>query len=197
MAALLLYSEGAMSTEIKRKLFTVNDCYRMSEVGILSPNDRVELIRGDIVLMSPIGPRHGASVDAATRAFVRLAGEDAIVRVQGTVVLDDFCAPQPDLVLLRPRSDFYVGKNPASPDIVLIVEVADSSLEYDNTSKKELYAILGIHEYWVADLRNNLLHVYRDPAGDSYQTAQALRAGDSVAPQLLPQCRIRVDVLLP
>ena len=186
-----------MSTEIKRKLFTVNDCYRMSEVGILSPNDRVELIRGDIVIMSPIGPRHGASVDAANRAFVRLAGDDAIVRIQGTVVLDDFCAPQPDLVLLRPRSDFYSGKNPASPDIVLILEVSDSSLEYDRTTKKELYAILGIHEYWIADLQNNLLHVYRDPAGYSYQTEQQLRTGDSVFPQLLPQCRIRTDVLLP
>ena len=188
---------ASMSAPITRKLFTVDDCLRMEKAGILSANDRAELIRGEILLMSPIGPRHGAAVDGANRAMGRLAGDAAIVRVQGAVELDRFAAPQPDIVLLRPKEDLYVGKNPGSPDIFLIVEVADSSLEYDTTVKLELYAILGIPEYWVADLQHNRLLVYCQPAGESYQTVTELHRGDTVAPQLLPVCRIPVDVLLP
>ena len=186
-----------MSSEMQRKLFTANDCYRMAEAGILLPEDRVELIRGEILKMSPIGPRHGASVDGANRVLVRRAGNNAIVRVQGTVELDPFCAPEPDIVLLRPRADFYVGKNPAGADIILIVEVADSSLEYDTTVKVELYAILGVQEYWVADLRNDRLIAYSQPTEDRYQTIREFHCGDTVAPQLLPECRIKVAVLLP
>ena len=198
VAGLLRYPQRAlMSDKIQRKLFTANDCYRMSEAGILSPEDRVELIRGEILKLSPIGPRHGASVDGATRVMVRLAGDHAIVRVQGTVELDPFCAPQPDIVLLRPRDDFYVGKNPGGADIILIVEVADSSLEYDTTVKVELYAILGVQEYWVADLRNNRLIAYSQPVEDRYQTTREFHRDDTVAPQLLPKCRISVAVLLP
>lgn len=185
-----------MSAENRRKLFTFDDCIRMAEVGILSPADRVELIHGEILKMSPIGPRHGAAVDGTTRAMVQLAGDTAIVRVQGTVVLDQFCAPQPDIVLLRPKDDFYAGKNPGSPDILLIIEVADSSLEYDITVKLELYAILGIVEYWVADLPNNRLLVHSEPVGDSYRTVREFRRGDTIAPQLLPDCLIGVDILL-
>ena len=186
-----------MSDKIQRKLFTANDCYRMFDAGILLPEDRVELIRGEILKMSPIGSRHGASVDGATRVMVRRAGDHAIVRVQGTVELDQFCAPQPDVVLLRPRDDFYVGKNPGGADIFLIIEVADSSLEYDTTVKVELYAILGVQEYLVADLQNNRLIAYSQPAEDRYQTIREFHRGDTAAPQLLPECAIKVAVLLP
>ena len=186
-----------MSDKIQRKLFTADDCYRMSDAGILLPEDRVELIWGEILKMSPIGSRHGASVDGTTRMMVRLAGDNAIVRVQGTVELDKFCAPQPDVVLLRPRDDFYVRKNPAGPDIFLVIEVADSSLEYDTTVKVELYAILGVQEYWVADLRNDRLIVYSQPAEDRYDSVREFPRGETVAPQLLPECTIEVAVLLP
>src|SRR5947208_2627139 len=119
MAAwLLLYSEGVdMASQIRKRLFTYRDCLRMADAGILAPTERVELIRGEILEMSPIGTRHGAAVDATTRTMVLLAGEDAIVRVQGTVVLDELCAPQPDLVLLKPRDDFYLAKHPGAADI--------------------------------------------------------------------------------
>ena len=169
----------------------------MADAGILLPDERVELIHGEIIQMSPIGPRHGAAVDGATRAFVRIAGDQAIVRVQGTVVLDQLCAPQPDVVLLRPRDDFYVGKNPASPDILLVIEIADSSLDYDTTTKLELYAILGIQEYWVADLQNDRLLAYSEPAEDSYRIKREFHRGDSIAPRLLPDCLIKVSILVP
>jgi Uma2 family endonuclease len=193
----LHYSESAHMAEIKRRLFTVQDCYRMADAGILLPDERVELIRGEILQMSPIGTRHGAAVDRATRVLVRLAGDGAIVRVQGTVELDQFCAPQPDVAILRPKDDFYVGKHPAGADIFLIIEVADSSLEYDTTTKLALYAILGVQEYWVVDLVNDRLLVYSEPHEDLYKITREFHRGDMLAPQLLPDCRIDVSTLIP
>jgi Uma2 family endonuclease len=186
-----------MASQITRKLFTVDDCYKMSEVGILSPTERVELIGGEIILVSPPGPRHGAAVDRASRAFIKLVRDKAIVRTQGGVVLDRFAAPLPDLALLRPKADEYVAKNPGASDILLLVEVADSSLEFDTTVKLSMYAILGIREYWVADLAEDRLLVYSKPAGDSYQIEKELHRGNTIAPRALPHCRIAVDVFLP
>jgi len=186
-----------MSANITRKLFTFDDCLRMAETGILSPADRIELVRGEVLVVSPSGPRHAAIIDAVNRTMVRLAGDAAIVRIQSTVVLDRFAAPAPDIALLRPRHDFYAEKHPGSPDILLIIEIADSSLEYDTTVKLGLYAILGIPEYWVADLQNNRLLVYARPEGDTYREMRELHRGNTVAPQLLPDCRISVDLLLP
>jgi Uma2 family endonuclease len=111
--------------------------------------------------------------------------------------LDEFCAPEPDIALLRPREDFYAHKHPAGADILLIVEIADSSLEYDTSVKVELYSILGVPEYWVADLRNNRLLAYSDPQKDSYLTMREFHRGDVLAPQLLPDCRVSTDILLP
>jgi Uma2 family endonuclease len=186
-----------MAAKIEKRLFTIDDCYKMVEAGILRPDERVELIHGEIVKMSPIGTRHAAAVDRANSAFVRLAGDSAIVRIQSTTVLDEFCAPEPDVAILRPRDDFYVHKHPAGPDILLIIEIADSSLEYETSVKLELYAILGVLEYWVADLRHDRVLAYSDPQQDSYRTTREFRRGDSLAPQLLPDCRVNVDVLLP
>jgi Uma2 family endonuclease len=186
-----------MSSNNTRRLFTFDDCLRMAEAGILSPAERVELISGEIVVMSPTSPRHGVAVDRTTRAMIRLAGDRAIVRTQGTVVLDRFAAPQPDLALLHPKEDEYLSKNPGAEDILLIIEVADSSLDYDMTVKLGLYAILGIHEYWVADLQNRRLFVHTEPRSDRYSVLRELKPGDSVAPLLLPDCHIPVDLLLP
>ena len=186
-----------MSTIIKRRLFTVHDYHRMGEAGILLEDDRVELIRGEIVAMSPIGNPHNAAVDRANRALVNLVGDRAIVRVQGSVRLDEYDEPQPDIVLLRPRPDFYNSMSAGPKDIFLIVEMADSSLKYDRRVKAGLYAELGIPEYWVADLQNNRLLVYSHPEGDVYRVRRELHRGETAAPLLLPECIIPVDLLLP
>ena len=186
-----------MSSNIVRKHFTYDDCLRMAETGILSPLERVELIRGEILVMSPIGPRHAAAVDGTTEALIECSARRAIVRSQTPVVLDRLAAPQPDITLLRRRDDFYASQHPGAPDILLIVEIADSSLEYDMTVKLGLYAILGITEYWVADLKNNRLLVYSQPVGDTYREMREVHRGDSVAPHLLPDCLIPVALLLP
>jgi Uma2 family endonuclease len=186
-----------MSTEIHRKLFTYDDCLRMAEVGVLSPAEKVELIRGELIVMSPPGPRHGAAVDRTAEAMRDLTKGKAILRSQGGVVLDRFAAPLPDIAVLEPRADYYAERNPGAADILLIVEVANTSLEYDLTVKRELYAIMGIAEYWVADLRNNRLLVHSDPTGDRYHTVRELHRGEMIAPSRLPSCRIPVELLLP
>jgi Uma2 family endonuclease len=185
-----------MPAEISRKLFSIVDCYRMADVGILSPLDRVELIHGEIFIMSPIGPHHGAVVDRTAQTIMQLMGDAVIVRTQGTVELDRFSAPQPDLALLLKRDDFYAQKHPGPADILLIIEVADSSLEYDTTVKAALFAISGIREYWVADLQNLRVICHTDPMRDAYRNVRELYRGDFVSPQLLPELVFPVDALL-
>jgi Uma2 family endonuclease len=186
-----------MSALIQRRRFTVDDYHRMGDAGILLEDDRVELIYGEIIAMSPIGNPHNAAVDRANRAFVRTAGENAIVRVQGSVRLNNYNEPQPDIVLLKPRDDFYAvdGANPG--DIILIVEMADSSLRYDRKLKARLYAEMGVAEYWVSDLNAGCVYCYPHRHEKSYRLVRQFRKDESIAPELLPDCRIPVQSLLP
>ena len=187
-----------MAIEISKRLFTVHDYHRMVDAGILREGgDRVELIRGEVIAMSPIGPRHSAVVLRATRSLVRIVGDRAIVGVQGSVRLDEYDEPQPDLYLLRPKDDFYGSGHAGPSDIFLIIEVADTTLKYDRTVKMRLYAETAVPEYWIADLRNDCLVVYSDIHENTYRTIQRFHRGDTIAPRLLPECRIPVDVLLP
>ena len=186
-----------MSTIIKRRLFTVHDYHRMGEAGILLEDDRVELIRGEIVAMSPIGNPHNAAVDRANRALVNLVGDRAIVRVQGSVRLDEYDEPQPDIVLLRPRPDFYNSMSAGPKDIFLIVEMADSSLKYDRRVKAGLYAELGIPEYWVVDLNGDCVLTYSEARGKAYRLVRTVRRGEYLTPELLPDCTLLTDNLLP
>ena len=197
MARQLPYADGVMSTLIKRRLFTVHDYHRMGEAGILAEDDRVELIYGEIVAMSPIGNPHNAAVDRANRALVNAVGENAIVRVQGSVRLDEYDEPQPDIVLLKPREDFYASLAAGPENILLIVEMADSSLEYDQKLKAQLYAESGVAEYWVADLNGNCVFAYTGPENKTYRTVRQFLRHESIAPSLLPDCIMQVANLLP
>ena len=186
-----------MSRNIIKRRFTYDECLRMSETGILSPTERVELIDGELLVMSPIGPRHNAAVNRTTAAIIRSVGDKACVWNQSSVLLHQFAAPQPDIAMLRWKKDYYAAALPGLNDILLIVEVADASLEYDTTVKLALYAILGIPEYWVADLRKQRLLAHSNPNGDTYSTVRELRPGETIAPLLLPDCWIPVELLLP
>jgi Uma2 family endonuclease len=152
-----------MAVEISRRLFTVHDYHRMVDAGILCEDDRVELIRGEILEMSPSGPRHSAAVLRATNKLTRFVGDRAIVGVHGSIRLGEYDEPQPDIYLLRPKDDFYASGHAGPSDILLIVEMADSSLEYDRTVKLQLYAETGISEYWIADIRNDCLIAFSRP----------------------------------
>lgn len=186
-----------MAIEISKRLFTVHDYHRMVDAGILSEDDRVELIRGEIIAMSPIGPRHSAAVLRANQTLVRLVVDHAIVGVQGSIRLDEYDEPQPDLYLLRPKDDFYASGHAGPADIFLVVEVADSSLEYDSTIKMNLYAETGVPEYWIANVRDDCVIAFSDPSKNTYGTIQQFHRGQTIAPQLLPECRMLIDVLLP
>lgn len=181
-----------MDVAVSRRRFTVDDYHRMGEVGILSPTDRVELIDGEIVSMTPIGPRHGASVDRTNRVLVTAVGTSAIVRVQGSVRLDLFHEPEPDIVLLRPRADFYASAHPGAADILLIIEFAESSIDYDRDIKRRVYAKAGVVEYWLVDLNEDVVHVHADPSNALYRTVTSYRRGQSLAPRSLPSCAIRI-----
>jgi Uma2 family endonuclease len=186
-----------MSTNITKKLFTTDEYLRMAETGILSESDRVELIYGEILTMSPVGCPHAATVDRFTRALVRTAGDNAIVRVQASVQLSEYSQPQPDISLLRPKDDFYYSKHPGPSDILLLIEVADSSLQYDQTIKAGLYAESGIAEYWIVDLQNDRFFAYSEPKGRSYGLLREYHRGDAIAPSLLPECHLQINDLLP
>jgi Uma2 family endonuclease len=186
-----------MSSNLIRKRFDSDTYLRMAELGILAPTDRVELIDGEILVMSPIGTRHAAAVAAAIQTVGEVTRTKALLWPQQTVVLDRFAVPEPDLALVKPRTDFYKTKHPGVGDILLIIEISDSSLEYDTTVKLGMYAILGIREYWVADLQNDRLIVYSQPEGETYRTTRELHRGDFIAPQALPDCVFPVDPFLP
>jgi Uma2 family endonuclease len=187
---------NAMDPHLERRRFTADEYQRMGEVGILSPDERLELIDGEIVTMTPIGPPHAAAVDRATLSFVTAVNRRAIVRVRGSVRLDFLTEPEPDVVLLRPRADFYASAHPGPQDILLIVEIAGSSLRYDRDVKSKLYAHLGIVEYWLADLTSQTVTCYASPEGDRYRDIRSLVRGASLAPLALADVVIQVDDLL-
>jgi Uma2 family endonuclease len=184
-----------MPAAFRTRRFTADEYHRMGQVGILSEDDRVELIDGEVLAMTPIGPRHAASVDRCTRTFTLAAGDDAIVRVQGPVRLNLYTEPEPDVVLLRPRADFYAEAHPSPADILLVVEVADSSIDYDRSVKQYLYAQSGVREYWLVDLNENVLVRHASPEDGAYRIVERVERDTRVAPVLLPRCVIRASDL--
>ena len=179
----------------ERYRFTVAEYERMGQTGILTEDARVELIEGAIVQMSPIGSRHAASVDRASHAFRQLLAS-AIIRVQSPIKLGEYSEPQPDVTLLRTRADFYADAHPGPEDVLLVVEVADTSLDYDRQTKLPLYARAGIPEAWLVDLPGNRLWVYRGPAAEGYAEVRWLERGQAVSPQAFPDVEIPVESVL-
>ncbi len=185
-----------MSVELKRRPFTVGEYYQMADSGILTEGDRVELIEGEIVQMTPIGSRHAAYVDRLNELFAVQVRSRARLRVQGPVRLDEFSEPEPDIALLKPRDDFYTRSHPGPGDVLLIVEVADASVRYDREVKIPLYAKAGIPEVWLVDLPKKTVEVYRNPAESGYEEIRISRKGDTLSPTALSELEIRVEEIL-
>ena len=157
----------AVDIECPRRLFTADEFERMAEAGIFGEEERLELIDGEIVELTPVGPGHGAAVACLTKRLILGVGDRAVVWIQSSARVALRSVPQPDLALLRPRS--YRRANPTPADIVLVVEVADSSLRYDRIRKARLYALAGIQDYWVVGVEGEWVEVYRSPEGESYR----------------------------
>ncbi|MDP8921784.1 MAG: Uma2 family endonuclease [Chloroflexota bacterium] len=185
-----------MAVELKRFRFSRVDYHQLAKVGILKPEARVELIDGEILEMSPIGRRHKISVNRLTDIFAPRLHGAAIVQVQSSIALGEFGEPEPDVVLLRFRADFYAESDETPEDVLLIVEVADSSEAYDRRVKGPLYARFGIPDYWLIDLNRDLVTVYRDPTPDRYATSRVFRRGESVSPLAFPELTVAVDDIL-
>jgi Uma2 family endonuclease len=181
---------------IAKKLFTVNEFLRMGEAGILSDDCRYELIRGEVIEVPRPGSAHASRVKRLNRIFNTRLGESVLVSIQDPVVLDRYSAPLPDVALLRPKTDFYSEAHPEPEDVLLLVEVADSSLSWDRTVKAGLYAETGIAEYWLLDVRGDILIVHSDLRNGMYESVSTRRRGETVIPKRLPAFEFTVDEIL-
>jgi Uma2 family endonuclease len=195
----LLYlacGEDVMAVRVERYRFTVDDYYRMLASGILTEDSRVELIRGEVVAMSPIGSRHAACV----KRLVHMLGSQlfgrAILSVQDPVRLSEDTEPQPDVALLRPRADFYASGHPGPGDVLLVVEVAEASADYDRRVKVPLYGQAGIPEAWLVDLGAGVVEVYRRPGRRGYRRVERHGRGSVLTLQAWPDVQMAVDEVL-
>ena len=179
----------AVEVECARRLFTADEFERMAEAGVFREDERLELIDGEIVEMTPVGPGHGAAIACLNKRLIFGVGNGAVVWIQGGARVALRSLPRPDLALLRSRS--YRRSNPTPEDILLVVEVADSSLRYDRVRKQRLYAAAGIPEYWVASAKGEWVEVYRSPEGESNRDVRRVQGDGTIAPLSFP------DVVIP
>lgn len=162
------------------RMFTADEYDRMIEAGILTEDDRVELIKGEVVEVSPIGKRHAACVDRLTMRLAVLLVDKAVLRTQGPIRLDDVTQVQPDLAILDFRGDFYADSLPRPRDVLLLIEVADTTLAYDRSIKLSLYAEVRIPEVWLVNLPEDRIEVYSNAEGRNYQEVQQLQRGEVI-----------------
>jgi Uma2 family endonuclease len=184
-----------MSVQIRRFQFSRNDFARMRQSGIFGEDDRVELIDGEVVQMSAVGSRHVAIVNRLTALLTSQLSDRVIVSVQNRVVLNDFTEPQPDLVVLRPRDDFYADSLAGPEDSLLVIEVADSSLEYDRDEKIPRYGQMRIPEAWFVDINGQAVVRYSEPAEAGYQEVREFVTGTELQSVAIGSLRIAIDTL--
>jgi len=168
----------------------------MAETGVLRPEARVELLNGEIIDMSPNGPFHGGVVGRLTRLFNKLSGNRWLVWPQNPLHLDDHSEPEPDVMLLKPSPDDYTSHHPVPEDVFLLVEISDSTIEYDRTEKLPAYGRAGVAEVWIVNLNEAAVEVYREPHFTGYGNKTILRAGDQAAPLAFPDALVDVADLL-
>lgn len=186
-----------MAAELTRHRFTADVYEAMVAAGVLTKDDRVELLDGEIVEMSPIGLPHTASVNRLNAFFGEQLGRRALVAVQNPFRLSDLSMPEPDVALLRPRADYYAEARPRPDDVLLLVEVADSSVDTDRRYKLPLYAAQGVTEVWLVDIPSDAVEVHRAPVARSYADVQVLCRAATVAPLAFPDDTFAVADILP
>ncbi|MCD6255854.1 MAG: Uma2 family endonuclease [Deltaproteobacteria bacterium] len=176
--------------------FSVSDYYKLVEVGILSEDDRVELINGEIIEMTPVGAKHASCINKLAFLFnLKLQGK-ALVSVQNPLHIDEYNEPQPDIMLLRYKENFYSDRHPIPQDVFLLIEVAESSIDYDRKVKLPLYVKAGISEVWIINLNENCIEIYRDPSKDEYQTQIKLKGEQRFSPISFPKVTLSVTEII-
>jgi Uma2 family endonuclease len=190
MAARELIMEVLEEPRVVRHRLSVDDYARMTEAGVLAHDARVELIDGEVIEIAPIGSRHYAAVSKLDRWLQRAVQDQSIVVTQAPIRLSTHSEPEPDVVLLKPRVDFYEGALPTGTDTLLVIEVSDTTLAYDVRIKAPLYARFGVPEYWVVDITNGLLRIFRDPQGGQWLDVTATAQPALMALPGLPGCSV-------
>jgi len=185
-----------MSVKMQRRLFTVQEYHLMADAGVFGEDDRVELIEGEIIVMAAIGTRHATCVRRLIGQFRQIPEETAILDVQNPIQLTEKTEPQPDVVLLQPRADYYATAHPIPSEVLLLVEVSDSTVDFDRDVKVPNYARSGIQEVWLWDLEENCLEVYREPIANGYTSMQKIERGQQVSPLAFPEFAVSVDLIL-
>ena len=187
-----------VASDLRERLkFTASRYERMIDRGVLTPSDRVELIEGEIVEMAPIGPLHNSYTDLLTEKFVLALAGQAIVRVQGAVRLSEASMPEPDLAILKYREDRYRDRRPNPADIYAVIEVSDSTLDYDRAVKLPLYARAGVAEYWIVDVNAQTIAVHRAPEGDRYSDSREYVRGQLISLMAFADRQLLVESLFP
>jgi Uma2 family endonuclease len=176
--------------------FSVADYYRMAETGVLRPDARVELLDGEIIDMSPIGPFHGGVVGRLTRFLTPLSKNRWLLSSRNPLRLNNHSEPEPDVMLLKPSPDDYTNRHPRPEDVFLLVEVSDASLATDLEKKLPAYGRAGVTEVWIVNLEEAAIEIYRDPHFDGYSSKTVLRAGDEARPLAFPDVAVEVGKLL-
>ncbi|MYC29766.1 MAG: Uma2 family endonuclease [Chloroflexi bacterium] len=189
-------TSGTSRAPVTRK-FTVEEYYRMAEVGILQPDERLELIDGEIIIMAPIGNPHATGVRRIERVFGRVLGDAVTISGQNPVLVGEHSTPQPDVAILRFREDDYSGKPPSAEDVLLLVEISDTTLAYDREVKVNLYAEANIPETWIMNLVEDCIESFTGPGPGGYSTHTIYRRGDRFSSSMLPDVEFAVDDLLP
>jgi Uma2 family endonuclease len=184
------------TTTVRKHLTDIYEWQKLGEANIFPPDSRIELIEGEILEMAPIGFNHSGHLNRINKLFSKLIPDDVVISVQNPLQLGDLSEPEPDFMLLKPHNDSYSSRHPTADDVLLLIEVADSSLSFDQNQKLRLYARFNIPEYWLMNLNDACVEVYRQPHGDCYGEKTTLRVGDTVTLSQLNQVIINIADIL-
>ncbi|QPK61772.1 Uma2 family endonuclease [Methylomonas sp. LL1] len=180
----------------QKHLTDIAEWHRMGEAGIFPPESHMELIEGEILHMAPIGFNHAGHLNRLNRLFNRLLDDQVVISVQNPLQLDDLSEPEPDFVLLKPEASFYTTRYPTAADVLLLIEVSDTTLRFDRNQKLRLYAGHNITEYWIVNLIDDCLEIYRQPQDGDYLDKSVLSKADSLNLQALPKIQVAVSAIL-
>ena len=181
---------------IAHRRFTTQEFQQMDAAGIFGEEERLELLAGDVIEIAPPSPLHAASVTRLTKQLLEQIADWANIRVHGPICLERFSMPLPDIAVMRRRDDFYSGGHPEPEDVLLLIEVSESSLPYDCDVKLPLYATAGIAEVWLVAMLPQVVEVYRAPGENGYGEKRTMRRGDTLSPLHLPEAVLRVEEII-